>query len=84
MVNMTPLYLGMHHSSIADWLGLSLARFRLLHREMAMMTMLMSLIHSIVMTTSASTFTWTDSTQVHGVAVRRPPSRHPLIDADDV
>ena len=69
VINMIPLYLGMYHASTADWLGLPLMTFRSLHRDTAAMTTLMGTIHTTLTLIQSPSFAWTDSQQVHGVAV---------------
>lgn len=75
VVNMMPLYLGMYHGSTADWLGLPLMVFRSLHRDTAAMTALMGTIHTTLTLTQKPSFVWTDSPQVHGVAVTKVPAQ---------
>lgn len=70
VINMMPLYLGAHHASTADWLGLTRPTFRSLHRDLALMTVAMGIIHSAIMLTSGVTFAWSDREQFHGALVR--------------
>ena len=45
MVNMIPLFAGLHYSSLADALGVSLASARLVHRSAGIITAAFVLVH---------------------------------------
>lgn len=73
-INMVPLYFGSHHGAMADLLGLSLSTFRSLHAEIALMTISMSAVHTMIMLLKGPTFAWSNTVHLHGVFVRLPGS----------
>lgn len=70
VINTLPLYLGAHHASTADWLGLTRPTFRSLHRDLALMAVAMGVIHSAIMLTSGVSFAWNNREHFYGALVR--------------
>lgn len=68
-VNMIPLYFSLHHGAMADYLGLSLSTYRVLHLEAALMTVLMSTFHTIVALFEGPTFSWGNKENLYGCIV---------------
>jgi len=56
IVNLIPLFAGLHISFLADLLGVTLATFRQIHRSAGVMSVLLALFHVPVAVASRSSF----------------------------
>jgi hypothetical protein len=77
LINMVPLFVGPHHSFLADTLGISLSSLRRVHRSASWMTFAFALFHVIVAVAGRTSFSLSKSQNLFTIIVStQPPSRH--------
>lgn len=69
LVNMIPLYFGIHQSFVADLLGLRLYSYRFLHALIALACVLQVMIHSIMEIRVHKSSAFGDENQLYGTIV---------------
>ena len=74
LVNLIPLYLGLHNSYIADLLGLDLSFFRFLHFLAAVMCTVSGIVHSVIEVRASQGALLKERTRLYGMIVGCPPT----------
>lgn len=66
LVNLIPLYLGIHHSFVADLLGLRLQFYQFLHASAATVCIVQAAVHAIVEGRRSHKLSFVDDKQLYG------------------
>lgn len=78
LINLIPLFFGLHQSFVADLLGLRLQFFRFLHRSAALMCIAQATVHSIAEIRSRWAFSFRGQVQLYGLIVGHHQWQKPM------